>query len=320
MSSKSKTPVAVTSRSFAKHPVLRAELLECYENVSFNQTGKILSGEDLVSFLRGHTKVISGLEIFDSVVLSQLPELKIISKYGVGLDMLDLRAMQKQGILLGWTPGVNRRSVAELTLVFALLLVHQAHIAHAELLEGKWKPRSGNLLTGKTVGIIGCGNVGKDLVQLLKPFGCKILVYDIVEYPEFYALHAIIPMDLETLLKKSDLVSLHIPLNETTTDFLNDKKLSFLKPSAYLINTSRGKIVDEVALKNQLKAGKLAGAAFDVFSIEPPEDPELIRLPNFYCTPHIGGSAEEAILAMGRAAIEGLDHAKNPESYEYCLK
>ena len=305
-------PIAVASRSFSRNPILRAELLKRYSNVTFNDAGKILDGNELVAFLRGHTKAITGLERLDDYIFVNLPELKVVSKYGVGLDMIDRAAMSKRGVLLGWTGGVNRRSVAELALSFAICLVHRVPQANLELRSGLWKPLAGRQLSGKTIGIIGCGHVGKELVQLLQPFGCKILVNDILDFPKFYQKFGVQSLKLEELLVQSDIVSLHVPYDHTTYNMLSGARLKLLKQSAILINTARGNIVDEAVLKPMLVDGKLAGAGFDVFGTEPPLDQELINLPQFLATPHIGGSAEEAILAMGHAAIEGLDLARDP--------
>jgi D-3-phosphoglycerate dehydrogenase len=132
-------------------------------------------------------------------------------------------------------------------------------------------------------------------------------VNDILQYPDFYAAHAIEPVGLEALLRRSDVVTLHVPLDATTRGLLDADRLAMLKHTAVLINTARGELVDETAVKHMLLERRLAAAAFDVFAVEPPVDRELLALPNFLATPHIGGSAHEAVLAMGRAAIRGLD-------------
>ena len=137
-------------------------------------------------------------------------------------------------------------------------------------------------------------------------FGCRILVHDICPDNDFYAAHQIEAVGLESLLRRSDVISLHVPLDASTRGMIDMTKLALLRPEAILINTARGGLVDEQALKQALRDGRLAGAAFDVFDPEPPIDNELVSLPNFLATPHIGGSSEEAVLAMGRAAIEGL--------------
>jgi phosphoglycerate dehydrogenase-like enzyme len=301
------TKVAVCSRSFSRNPVLRAELLQKYQQVTFNDAGMQLSGENLVTFLRGHEKAITALEVIDETVLSRLPELRVIGKYGVGLDMIDLAAMRAHGKRLGWTGGVNRRSVSELVISLAISMLRHVHVANREVLAGTWRQTIGGELSGKTVGIVGCGHIGKDLVPLLKAFGCSILSHDILDFADFYATHGVEPVDLDTLMRRADVVTLHLPLNDTTRGLIDAERLARLKPTSVLINAARGGLVDEMALKRMLHDKRIAAAAFDVFAMEPPQDQELLALPNFFATPHIGGSSHEAILAMGRAAIAGLD-------------
>lgn len=300
-------PVAVASRSFSSHPVLRTELQTRYENITFNETGRTLSGNDLVHFLANHTKAIIGLEMITEEILCQLPELKLISKYGVGLDKIDINALKNHNVLLGWKGGVNRRSVAELALCLIISLIRKIPEALRLTKNGQWQQIKGRLLSQKTVGIIGCGFVGKDLVGLLKPFEVRILIHDVIDLRDFSTRHQAKQVPLNHLLAESDIVTLHVPLNESTRLMIGSDELALMKPTSFLINTSRGGIVDEKALKENLRAQRIAGAAFDVFETEPPNDTELLQAPNFIATPHIGGSSEEAVLAMGRAAIEGLD-------------
>jgi D-3-phosphoglycerate dehydrogenase len=313
---KNNTPIAVTSRSFSQHPVLRAELQKRYSDIRFNDNGVALKGEMLIEFARGCRKLITALERIDDTILAALPELEVISKYGVGTDMLDKQAMIHRGIKLGWTGGVNRRSVTELAITFMISLLRHVPLASCEVKEGIWNNRKGKELSCRTVGIIGCGNIGKDLTPILRAFGCKVLSHDILDFPEFYRTYQIEPVTLEELLQHSDIVTLHVPLDNSTRNMLNEDRLNLMNPDALLINTARGGLVDEDKLKRMLLDGRLAGAGFDVFATEPPEDLELLRLPNFLCTPHIGGSSEEAILAMGRAAIKGLaENAIPSENY-----
>lgn len=300
--------VAVCSRSFSKNPELCKELLSRYERVTFNDQGEQLEGPSLVRFLSGHDKAITALEALTEQVLEKLPQLKVISKYGVGLDMIDKVAMRKHGKRLGWTAGVNRRSVSELVIGFAIALLRHIPAANKEVLSGTWRQHVGRQLTGKTVGIIGCGHIGKDLVPLLRAFDCEVLANDIIEFPEFYRRYSVTALSLEELLQQADIVTLHVPFDETTEGMLDATRLAMMKTSAILINCARGGLVDEVALGAMLSAQKLAGAGFDVLTDEPPGEIELLKCPNFLVTPHIGGSSYEAILAMGRAAIDGLDN------------
>ena len=305
--------VAVCSRSFSNNPVLRAELLARYQHVTFNDRGISLSGESLIDFLRGHDKAITALETLDERVLAALPQLRVIGKYGVGLDMIDLAALHRHGKRIGWTGGVNRRSVSELVISFAIAMLRHVPAANHEVLGGTWRQHVGRNLTGRIFGIVGCGHVGKDLASLLTVFGCKLLAHDILDFTDFYTAHGIESVSLEDLLARADVISLHVPLDHSTRGMLDARRLSLLKPDAVLINAARGGLVDEAALKAMLMQGRLAAAAFDVFATEPPPDKELLSLPNFLVTPHIGGSSYEAILAMGRAAIDGLDQHLLPD-------
>jgi D-3-phosphoglycerate dehydrogenase len=248
----------------------------------------------------------------DDAVFAALPELKVVSKYGVGFDMVDLDAMARRGIKLGWMGGLNKRSVAELVIAFAIAALRHVAVCDREIQAGQWRRHVGRQLSGKIVGIIGCGHIGKDVAGLVGAFGCKVLANDIRDYAEFYEAHAVSPVDLETLLATADIVTMHVPLDATTRNILTAQRLALMKPDAILINAARGGLVDETALKAMLSDGRLAGAAFDVFATEPPDDAELLALPNFLATPHIGGNAEEAVLAMGRAAIEGLETSRLP--------
>jgi len=307
------TKVCVASRSFSKHPVLRAELLAKYPGSTFNDEGLSLSGPSLIEFVKGHDRAITALEKLDAGFFAALPGLQVVSKYGVGHDMIDFEAMAKNGVKLGWTGGTNRRSVSELMISATIALLRHVPAGNAEVRGGIWQQHLGRYLSGRTVGIIGCGHVGKDLTPLLNAFGCKVLAHDILDFPEFYATNQVEPVGLDDLLARADVVTLHLPLDDSTRNILSSERLALMRKDAVLVNMARGGLVDEAAMKAMLMDGRLFGAAFDVFSSEPPEDMELLQLPNFLATPHIGGSAEEAVLAMGRAAISGLDKARIPD-------
>jgi D-3-phosphoglycerate dehydrogenase len=304
--------VAVAARSFVRNPALRAELRAKYPDATLADGETPLDGDSLVAFLRGHDRAIIGLERVDDGILDQLPELKVISKYGVGLDGVDVDAVARRGIKLGWTGGVNRRSVAELTLAFAIALFHRVPECDVAMRQGTWQKLVGRQLTNKTVGIIGCGFVGQDLVKLLAPFDCCVLAHDIRDYPEFFAAHRVTPVGLEQLLRSSDVVTLHVPLDASTRGMIGAAEIALMPQGSLLINAARGGLVDEAALADALERGHLAGAAFDVFQMEPEANPRLLALPTFLGTPHVGAAAAEAQLAMGRAAIEGLETARVP--------
>ena len=306
--------VAVCSRSFSANPVLRAEILERYQQVTFNDRGERLSGDRLAEFLSGHEKVIVGLEVIDGNLLDRVPELEVVSKYGVGLDSIDLAALAGRGVRLGWTPGVNSRAVAELVLAVAISLLREVPRLSAEVRAGEWRQVTGGCLTGRTVGIVGWGSVGQDLASLLVPFHCEILVNDVRRVAGSTGSPMVEQVDLESLLRRSDVVTLHVPLTPETTGLLGAADLATMKDTAVLVNAARGGIVDEPALAEALRHGWLSGAALDVFETEPPIGSDLLALLNFLPTPHIGGSTHESYEAMGRAAIAGLDDNFIPEA------
>ena len=306
--------VAVTSHSFPKSETLRRELLERYPGSVFNETGRPLRGAALAELLRGHTRAITGLEVLDAALFAAVPELRIVSKYGVGLDMIDFDAARAHGVSIRWTPGVNRQAVAELTIAFMIALARKLVPLAAEMRGGVWTRGGGRQLSSATVGVVGCGHVGQTVAALCRAFGARVLSYDTVFYDMFYRETGVTPVSLDALLRQADFVSIHVPLDDTTRGMIGADEIARMKPGAFLVNTARGGIVDEVALKRALSDNTLGGAAFDVFGVEPPTDTELFQLPNFVATPHVGGSSQEAMLAMGRAAIAGLGSVPNPES------
>lgn len=298
--------VVATAPAFCESALLRAELSRLFPNSEFNDKGCYLPESELIEFLKNADAAVVGRDPINEKVLTALPRLKIIAKYGVGLDNVDREALRRHHVALGWTPGVNRLSVAELTLCFMIGLYHKAFSGGDLLKRQIWRKDGGRQLTGKTVGIVGCGHVGAEVIRLLAPFNCRILVRDILDKSEFSRTHGAEEVGFEDLIRRSDIVSLHVPLTEQTQNMIDEKVLSRMKSSAFLINTSRGEVVDQPALKKALQKETLAGAALDVFAEEPPRDAEFLACPNLMVTPHIGGNAVEAVEAMGLAAITHL--------------
>jgi phosphoglycerate dehydrogenase-like enzyme len=304
-------PIAVASRSFSQNPTLRAELLARYPDSKFNDTNRVLDGGELIAFLRGHDKAITGLDVLSREVFLAVPELRVVSKYGVGLDMIDLDAARRCGVSVRWTPGVNRQGVAELTIAFMISLFRSLVPLSRDLSAGTWRQTRGRELSSSVVGVLGCGNVGQTVARLCRAFGATVLAHDIVDYADFYRDTGITPVALDVLLSTADVVSIHLPLDASTSRLIDAAALARMKPTAFLVNTARGPIVDEQALTAALQEHRLAGAASDVFCVEPPGPSPLLQCPHFIGTPHIGGGTREAGLAMGRAAIAGLDGGEN---------
>ncbi|MEE2997289.1 MAG: phosphoglycerate dehydrogenase [Pseudomonadota bacterium] len=309
------TRVAIPSISFCQTSILRAEVLARYPDTRFNEEQRRMTDEELVVFLSDRDAAIMGLENLTAEMMDQLPDLKIISRMGVGLDNVDPEMLRERGIRIGWRGGTNRRSVAELMIAFSVCALRHVAPLYSAMRRGELPHHQmGRHLSGRVVGLHGCGNVGKDVVRLLQPWDCKILACDIRDYAEFYDEFSVESVSMDELIERSEVLSLHLPLDDTTRGLYSAFVLDQMRDDAVLINTCRGGIIDEDALKESLLAGRIAAACIDAFAIEPPTDDELLNAPNFLCTPHIGGSAEEARLLMGRAAIDGIEDNFLPEA------
>ena len=298
--------VKVSTIAFSKNKLLVEDLLKHFPDAVVNDSGKRMNDGELIDYFADAEAVIVGLEIITSELLDKLPKLRIIAKYGVGLDNIDLDACKNRGILVGWSGGINKRSVAEMALGFMIALCRNLFSTSNELKQFIWNKSGGVQLSGKTIGIIGLGNIGKELVLLLKPFGCNILVNDIEDISEFATTNNLQCVDKNTLISLSDIVSIHTPLTSETRNMFTIKEFKQMKKSTFIINTARGGIINELDLKIALKEKIIAGAALDVYETEPPIDKELLELPNIICTPHTGGNAAEAVYAMGESAINHL--------------
>ena len=302
-----RTPrVAVTPPAFCKSPSLKTELLDHFPNAAFNEKDRYLAGPELVDFLADADAALIGRDSINTELIGSLPKLRMVAKYGVGLDNLDQEALSCAGIELRVAFGTNRRSVAELTLGFMIGLCHNMSSGSEELKSGSWRREGGQELTGKSIGIIGCGNVGQELVRLLQPFQCRIWVHDIADRSKFCRKFGAVETGFEEIIEEVDILTLHVPLTENTENLIDKSVLATMKPSAFLINTSRGRVVNQGDLHQALVSGEIAGAGLDVFWEEPPIETEFLQLPNLMVTPHIGGNARESIDAMGRAAIQNL--------------
>jgi D-3-phosphoglycerate dehydrogenase len=301
------TKIGVTNGLFARHALLRAELLEQYPDAVFRDEVTKPTEDEVIALLKECDGAIIGMEPITERVLAALPNLKVIGKMGIGCDTLDFDALRKHGILFGYTPGTNKLAVAELTISYIIAGLRWVMPLNIAMRNGE-RPhmRLGKGLTGRTVGIHGCGNVGKEVVRLLKPFNCEILVHDIADYPEFYREYGVKPVSFDELLERSEALTLHVPKTAATIGLYDAEVLARLRPDCVLVNTCRGGIVDEDVLYERLSTNQLAAACFDVFAIEPAVNDKLINLPNMLSSPHIGAATDDARISMGMAAIEGL--------------
>ncbi len=298
--------VIVTSPSFSSNKLLQEEIYKYFPNAKLNLDGKRFNKEDLIEYIKDADGIIVGLEPIDDEVLQQCLKLKIISKYGVGLNNIDLEACKKRKIAIGWTGGVNKLSVAEMALGYMLMLCRNLFVTSNELKNGIWNKAGGFQLSGKKVGIIGVGYIGKEVIRLLKPFNCEIYVNDIINQDEYYKENSLIETSKEEIFKTCDIVTIHTPYDDTTKEIVNLEVFKMMKKSSFIINSARGGIINENDLKYALQNKLIGGAAIDAYMEEPPTDKELLNLPNLICTPHIGGNSKEAVEAMGMSAIKHL--------------
>ncbi len=230
-------------------------------------------------------------------LIEKADKCKIIARVGVGLDNIDIDAAQAKGIRVINAAEGAMNAVAELVLGLMLSLAREIPRADREIRNGNWlkKELMGTELSGKYLGVVGLGNIGKKLAKHARAFNMNIIGHDVIPIPDDFVREVgLIKADLDTLLSSADYISFHVPLTNETHHLVNSQRLAKMKKSAYLINTSRGEIIDEDALYTALKEGKIAGAALDVFEKEPATGNKLATLPNIICTPHIGAQTKEA--------------------------
>lgn len=247
-------------------------------------------GEFNVIIVRSRTKITK--KIIDAA-----PKVKIIARVGVGLDNIDTEYAESKGIKVINAAEAAMNAVSELVIGHMLSLCRSIPKANEGLKNGKWlkKELVGSELRGKYLGIIGVGNIGRNIGRIAKCLRMNLIGYDIFPINQDYIREvSMIKTDLKTLLENSDFVTCHVPLTEKTKHLINSETLSFMKPTSFLINTSRGEIVDEKSLFSALAEKRIAGAALDVFEIEPPTNTELLKLPNIICSPHIAAQTKEA--------------------------
>ncbi len=257
-----------------------------------------ISLEEILSIVSEYDVIIvrSRTKITKEIILAGR-NLKVIGRAGVGLDNIDLNTAKEAGIVVYNTPDALTNAVAELVFGLMLCLSRGICIGDSSLKQGKWlkSQLNGYELQNKVLGIIGLGRIGKRVSQIALAFGMKILFNDVIEIPkEVIEKLKIEYTTVDDILTKSDYITLNIPFTPSTKHYISKKELSKMKKTAYLINASRGEVLDEKALLDSLKNGDIRGAALDVFEIEPPQRSDLILLPNVVCTPHIGAQTKEA--------------------------
>lgn len=296
--------ILITTSSFDLRHILQAELLaQAGFEIILNPHRRRLTEDEVKSLLADDVvAMIAGVEPLTGSVLHSAKHLKILARCGIGLDNVDLAVAESRGIRVSNTPDAPTLAVAELTLAHMLNLLRSIPLADRKIRDAKWSPLMGSLLAGKTVGIIGFGRIGKKVAELVTAFGASVLAYDLVHIPP---LQNVKRTDLNRLLGESDIVSLHVPYTPETRHLIGAEQICRMKPSAYLVNISRGGLVDETALYDALVENRLAGAGLDAFEQEPYTGP-LCALENVLLTAHMGSYAKEARAKQEQEAAENL--------------
>jgi phosphoglycerate dehydrogenase-like enzyme len=283
--------------------VLRGAGLE----VVYPREWKQFTEADMAAELAGVSAAIAGMEPYTRRVIEAAPALRVIARVGVGYDAVDTAAAADRGVAVTVTPGVNQESVAEHTFALILALARSVVPMHLAVRGGGWRRVSGVPLRGRTLGLVGLGRIGKEVALRAAAFRMKVLAYDPVPDTRFAAEHGVALVPLDRLLAESDFVSLHLPLAAGSRHLLDAAALGRMKPTAFLVNTARGGLVDEAALADALRAGKLAGAGLDVFAEEPPpKDHPLRGLDTVVCTGHTAGIDTQARDDMALLAAQSV--------------
>ena len=289
--------IVVTPRGFAKCGLDNVKIIEdAGFSVEYNDTPNAYTKEEFYEKTKDADGVVVGVELVDKAYIDAHPKLKAVVKFGVGTDNIDLEYCREKGIFVGRTVGSNARSVAETAISFLFADSKHLYESISDTRAHKWTKQTGYELEGKTIGIVGFGAIGKKVAQMAFGLGMQVLAYDpyFID-PEAAQAFCVEEAAFEDILKRADFVSLHVPLTPETTNYITMKQLKTMKPSAVLINTARGGIVNEGDLFEALSANIIRAAYFDVLVNEPPtEDEPLLGLPNFYVTPHIASRSKEA--------------------------
>ena len=313
--------VAMPFRHHASHVCEEARkmLIDAGFELRTNDTGRKLTDDEQLEMVKDAYAVISGTEKYDEKMLSACKNLKVMMRFGVGLDNYDLNAMKKYGIQVGVIANYN--AVSEFTLMFMLNALKNYSALDKAVRRGGWDRFPMRELTKQTVGLIGFGRIGKRLAELLAPFHVTLLVYDPFVSEEIVKEYNGKLVTMDELLANSNVVSLHLPSMKETYHIINEDSIAKMKDGAYLINTSRGALVDEKAVVNALQSGKLAGVGLDVYEVEPvTADNPLFAISNTQLTPHTAAITYETNYNGGIICAQSIINVKEGKEPLYPVK
>jgi len=306
--------IAVTTHPFGLYTKEAIDILEAYGQVEYNPFGRRLTPADLLPFVCDAVAIVAGTEKYPRKVLDKCKDLKVISRVGTGFDNIDLEYCKDRGIKVAYTPDAPADSVAEMTVAQIINMIRKIPQSGLDIKAGLWQRRMGHQLKDLTVGVLGLGRIGYRVCRLLKPFGCRILACDIDDRAREVCINDVDGfVFIDELFEQSDIVTVHVPLNKDNYHLVGIKQLELLA-EGYLVNNSRGSVVDEQAVHSALVDGHLLSYSADVFEVEPYNGP-LIR-EDTHLTAHMGSSTVEARIAMELGAARNCVDALNGEVFE----
>jgi len=299
--------ILVTPRSLTRdgHPALE-ELTDAGYELVFSTPGCFPTEEELLKLLPGCAGYLAGVERISARVLDAAADLKVISRNGTGVDSIDLAAAERNGIRVLRAEGANARGVAELTFAHILALVRSVPLADGAMKAGKWERRKGVELEDRTLGIIGCGRIGRLVAEFAMALGMKVLAFDPYPSADFAPGGAFEYAGLEDVLSRADIISLHCPARADGAALIDRPAIAMMKNGVYIVNTARGGLLDREAVLEALESGRVAGVALDAFESEPPEDWRLVKDSRAVTTPHVGGYTAESVDRAVSAAVDNL--------------
>ena len=299
---------------------LREFAAENSAGLVFNPLGKPLSEDELIPLLRDCDGYIAGLDFITKKAIDSCGALKVISRYGAGVDRVDLEAAKARGIPVCNTPGANAQAVADLAFGLALCAARKIPTLDRKIREGQWVRSTGIELYGKTLGVLGLGAVGRGVAKRAQGFSMKVLAYDPFINKQYAEEQGIVVSDFDSLVKESDLISLHLPLNDKTRRIISGEVMARMKRGVILINTARGGLIDENAAHELLRSGHIGGLGLDAYEEEPPGKSPLFELDNVVLTPHTAAHTAEATANMAAMAVQNLIDILSGNPCPYIVK
>ena len=300
--------ILVTPTSFkpdGENPAM--EKLKAFaDTLVFNPTGKPLDEDGLIPLLDGCDGCIAGLDRFTARAIESAPKLKVVSRYGIGVDRVDLAAAKAGNVVVCNTPGANSQAVADLAFGLFLALARRIHVLDGKTREGLWPRSNGTELYGKTMGLLGLGAIGRAVARRASGFSMKVMAYDPFIDLEYAKANGIAAADFDVVVRGADFLSLHLPLTDETRHVVSAGVMRSMKKWAFIVNTSRGGLIDEEAACGLLKEGHLGGLGLDVYEAEPPGGSPLFALENVVVTPHTAAHTIEATQAMADMSVQNL--------------